>query len=144
MLPPEDRVRDPHSLSHCRSWRETARGAAPAAAAFSPPLLTPNAPRSSAAARVPAPRLAFTDKPRSSPTLSRRLQPAPTTEEEVFQCIFDYIDRLFAMVAAKLLYMAIDGVAPREDEPAALASFPCRAGGARKSGGGGKAPREAP
>ena len=25
-------------------------------------------------------------------------QPAPTTEEEVFECIFDYIDRLFAMV----------------------------------------------
>ena len=41
-------------------------------------------------------------------------RPAPKDEEEMMAAIFEYIDRIFNIVRPRqLLYMAIDGVAPR-------------------------------
>ena len=41
-------------------------------------------------------------------------RPAPKNEEEMMILIFEYIDRIFRLVRPRrLLYMAIDGVAPR-------------------------------
>lgn len=74
-------------------------------------------------------------------------RPAPKNEDEMMVLIFEYIDRLFAIVRPRrLLYMAIDGVVSRgscakilqlkmktdsitsgaksQDEPAAISKVP--------------------
>lgn len=41
-------------------------------------------------------------------------KPPPTTEEAMFHAVFEYVDRIFSIIRPrKLIYMAIDGVAPR-------------------------------
>ena len=41
-------------------------------------------------------------------------RPAPKDEDEMMAAIFEYIDRIFNIVRPRrVLYMAIDGVAPR-------------------------------
>ena len=61
--------------------------------------------------------------------------PAPVTEEEMYLAIFKYIDRVFGVIRPrKLLFMAVDGVAPRvtlplrRGLPAAGAGDPGRTG----------------
>ena len=41
-------------------------------------------------------------------------KPPPPTEHDIYLAVFDYLDRVFAIVRPrKLLYIAVDGVAPR-------------------------------
>jgi len=85
-------------------------------------------------------------------------RPAPESEAEMIKAVFLYIDQIISIVRPrKLIYMAIDGVAPRsasifspmqllayplcvafmyqrKDEPAAIASFPKRKRSRRAKG----------
>jgi hypothetical protein len=53
-------------------------------------------------------------------------RPAPTTEEEVFQCIFDYIDRLFAMARGSLRTSTRPTLHQRADSARVYEHSPCR------------------